>query len=427
MNYIPPDDFPRFKVSLQDQIPCRIMYMSGPDNIYVVPSLIWNDFLNIQQRLNRKYERLVFRPKYFYLQNSKCVAKSQTDSKWYRGRITNINEKENRYEVLFLDYGHSEWLPLLNLRPVKKVFNAIPILALPCKLDLLRGDFTGLIEQELVPDSKICGDVTCDLYRKDEDDGKYLININMASKFTSFTDLENLCVSQLEMESYFYTNKEVFNIDGIVAEHFNMKEISVGSFALLKCGTRRFERVKIMKLMKDDDALGVEKIDSGKRRCVPKELCFSMAPMLSAIPKMCHRCQVVRITPLDEHKQAVKIKIDKLHDRYSSGGRLIVKIVGYNVPNRKFLVELFILKKNGLRDIGSFLKRHILVDDPDEVMAEYGESPAKRLAVESYPENNIIKADGDDVEMVECEENKIGDSCEANEYKLKLRGDIKMA
>ncbi|KAL7672679.1 hypothetical protein ACOME3_007560 [Neoechinorhynchus agilis] len=399
--------------------------MSGPDNIYVVPSLIWNDFLNIQQRLNRKYERLVFCPKYFYIQNSKCVAKSQTDNKWYRGRITNINEKGNRYKVMFLDYGHSEWLPLFNLRPVKKVFNSIPILALPCKFDLLRGDFTGRIEQELVPDSKICGDVTCDLIRKDDDDGKYLINISMASKFTSFTGLDNLCVSQLEMESYFYTNKEVFNIDGTVAEHFNMKELSVGSFALIKCGTRKFERVKIMKLMKDDDALGVEKIDSGERRNVPMELCFSMAPILSTIPKMCHRCRVVRITPLDGHEQVVKIKIDKFNDLYSSEGRLIVKIVGYDVPNRKFLVELFILKKNGLRDIGSFLRRHIIVEDPDDEIAECREIPAMRIAVESYLENYIMEAD-DNVEIAEYEENKIRDSGETKEYKLKLRGDIQM-
>jgi len=67
-----------------------------------------------------------------------CVARYSKDQEFYRGRIAKIDKKRNstrQYYVIYVDFGNSEWVNVLNLRPLTKELSLLPAQAIACSLD----------------------------------------------------------------------------------------------------------------------------------------------------------------------------------------------------------------------------------------------------------------------------------------------------
>ncbi|CAF1017756.1 unnamed protein product [Didymodactylos carnosus] len=68
-------------------------------------------------------------------QGDYCVAQYSQDKIFYRGRILDIKKNpEIEYEVVFIDFGNSEWMRKENIRPMFKEFSFLPAQAIPCTL-----------------------------------------------------------------------------------------------------------------------------------------------------------------------------------------------------------------------------------------------------------------------------------------------------
>lgn len=62
------------------------------------------------------------------------AAKSKLNGLWYRGRILNINEVENLYEIFFVDFGNCEWINQKDVEDIDEKFMDFPFQAIECHL-----------------------------------------------------------------------------------------------------------------------------------------------------------------------------------------------------------------------------------------------------------------------------------------------------
>ena len=63
-----------------------------------------------------------------------CCAKSTQDEIWYRALVTAVSGEKDAVEVLYVDEGNGEGLPLSRLRPLEEKFRKLPFQALCCEL-----------------------------------------------------------------------------------------------------------------------------------------------------------------------------------------------------------------------------------------------------------------------------------------------------
>ena len=74
------------------------------------------------------------------------------DGKWYRGRILDTNNKDNRVEVFYVDFGNSEVVPESCVRGLLPKFLHLSFQAVECQLagtTLPEGSFEGESPYEL--------------------------------------------------------------------------------------------------------------------------------------------------------------------------------------------------------------------------------------------------------------------------------------
>ncbi len=62
-----------------------------------------------------------------------CIAKYNDENRWYRGRIVCVVNKE--YEVLFVDYGYRQIVPISFVKEIEKEFIDLPLQAYKCCLE----------------------------------------------------------------------------------------------------------------------------------------------------------------------------------------------------------------------------------------------------------------------------------------------------
>ena len=63
-----------------------------------------------------------------------CCAKFTEDDTWYRAVVTAVFFKNDSVEVLYVDDGNKESLPLSRLRPLEQKFRQLPCQAVCCEL-----------------------------------------------------------------------------------------------------------------------------------------------------------------------------------------------------------------------------------------------------------------------------------------------------
>ncbi|KAL7667704.1 hypothetical protein ACOME3_010472 [Neoechinorhynchus agilis] len=359
--FVPPADYPQFIVSLQDSVYCQVSYMDNPQNIYLLPNLIFKNRLDLEIGLRNVYESLRFNQFLVYGLNSKCIGKSLVDGKWYRGQITEVNILTSSFKVFYIDYGHQEWLPLVNLRPVKRIFNSIPRLALPCKLKLENQHGNSVFVNQnhsQVPEAAFEGNVFCDFIRKDED-GKYLINIEIIYKLVHFCNIENIFITQFVQEWRTYLNRELINSNGRHAEEVS-RELYPGHYCLVKDSDKSFKRVKILE--DQGHRFLVEEVDSGKIRFVSKLICYVASPSILAIRKTIFKCHLDGCSTKEMAQGPLEYRFRQMDTRFAQKERLIAKIIGYDVSRQSFMVKLSIKKSYGLKPLEKSLS-HLLVFD----------------------------------------------------------------
>ncbi|XP_064604917.1 uncharacterized protein LOC135470098 [Liolophura sinensis] len=67
-----------------------------------------------------------------------CAALSAEDEVWYRGEVREINSALNLIDVFFVDYGCTESVDKVNVRPIPPEFMALPAQAVGCGLSEIR-------------------------------------------------------------------------------------------------------------------------------------------------------------------------------------------------------------------------------------------------------------------------------------------------
>lgn len=66
-----------------------------------------------------------------------CCAQFSEDHSWYRARITESSNKDDtsQVEVIYVDFGNHEPLPVSQLRTLRKEHAELPMMAVLCALD----------------------------------------------------------------------------------------------------------------------------------------------------------------------------------------------------------------------------------------------------------------------------------------------------
>ena len=64
-----------------------------------------------------------------------CYAQFTEDDVWYRARITKSDDKGDMVEVIYVDYGNHESLPLSRLCMLRKDHAELPMMAILCALE----------------------------------------------------------------------------------------------------------------------------------------------------------------------------------------------------------------------------------------------------------------------------------------------------
>lgn len=65
-----------------------------------------------------------------------CCAQFTEDDSWYRARITESSTKDTpQAQVIYIDFGNHEPLPVSRLRMLSKEHAELPMMAVLCALD----------------------------------------------------------------------------------------------------------------------------------------------------------------------------------------------------------------------------------------------------------------------------------------------------
>jgi len=65
-----------------------------------------------------------------------CCAQFSEDNSWYRARITESSTKDtSQVQVIYVDFGNYESLPMSRLRILRKEHAELPMMAVLCALD----------------------------------------------------------------------------------------------------------------------------------------------------------------------------------------------------------------------------------------------------------------------------------------------------
>lgn len=66
-----------------------------------------------------------------------CCAQFSEDDSWYRARITENSTKDDtsQVEVIYVDFGNHEQVPVSRLRVLRKEHAELPMMAVLCALD----------------------------------------------------------------------------------------------------------------------------------------------------------------------------------------------------------------------------------------------------------------------------------------------------
>jgi hypothetical protein len=92
-------------------------------------------FRQIGEDMNHEYFNQKNCDNMFYVPivNHPCAAVSQTDSRWYRGKILKVHENLDM-EILFVDYGNIELVKFVNIRKITPNYLRFTVYTFKCKL-----------------------------------------------------------------------------------------------------------------------------------------------------------------------------------------------------------------------------------------------------------------------------------------------------
>ncbi len=127
-----------------------------------------------------------------------CCAQYSVDNAWYRGTIESVNSTAVTAQVLFVDYGNSEEVPLSSLKVLSRDYFALPAQAISFSVSTIapsEGDwseeacdsFVNLVYEKVLNCTVVCLDVDgypsvdlCDPLKQDESIARHLIQQGLA-------------------------------------------------------------------------------------------------------------------------------------------------------------------------------------------------------------------------------------------------------
>ncbi|XP_054718461.1 RING finger protein 17-like [Uloborus diversus] len=127
-----------------DIFPVCVSQINSPNIVYIQKLKISNPKSDVEKKHNEEHEAFLqliedlqekaesFPPVSDPMPGMACCAKYSYDNNWYRCEVTNLGE--NDVEVLYVDYGNSETLPVNNLRSPEDFFIEFPVQVHFCKI-----------------------------------------------------------------------------------------------------------------------------------------------------------------------------------------------------------------------------------------------------------------------------------------------------
>ncbi|CAF0843259.1 unnamed protein product [Didymodactylos carnosus] len=115
-----------------------VSHVDHPSSIFVQLPKYGRQFQNLHQTMNAYYRNSEFNPSVRYRRGDFCVAKYSKDGEYYRARIGKIDMKKDgleKYCVIYVDFGNSEWTLHDNIRILRQEFSLLEAQAIPCSLD----------------------------------------------------------------------------------------------------------------------------------------------------------------------------------------------------------------------------------------------------------------------------------------------------
>ncbi|CAF0748765.1 unnamed protein product [Didymodactylos carnosus] len=113
-------------------------YVSHIDHISAffvqLPSSM-NKFQTLHAQMNECYAQHAVNETISLKESDYCVAQYSKDNEFYRARVVTVEKNPKvRYEVIYIDFGNSEWLPTEKIRPMFREFSYLPVQAIVCTL-----------------------------------------------------------------------------------------------------------------------------------------------------------------------------------------------------------------------------------------------------------------------------------------------------